>query len=122
MEFAVVAIRGAITVPTDSTEEISAAVRELLAEILLRNGVTAGDVISVIFTATPDLTSMFPAAAAREVGFGAVPLICAAEIPVPGAMERCVRVLMHVNGPRDPLSIRHVYLREAVSLRVDIAQ
>ena len=116
------AIRGAITTLTDTPEAIGDAVKELLREMLERNSLVAEDVISVIFTATTDLTSAFPATAARSVGFGAVPLICASEIAVPSAMPRCIRVMMHVETNVEKAAIRHVYLRDAVTLRDDIAQ
>lgn len=114
------AIRGATTCELDSPEEISLVTRELLATILDRNGVDHDDVVSVIFTTSPDLVSSFPATAAREIGFGDIPLLCASEIAVPGAMARCVRVMMHVYSSRDRLELRHVYLRGAQSLRDDL--
>lgn len=113
------AIRGATTVPEDQPSAIGERVRELLEEILRRNEISTSEVVSVIFTATTDLTSAFPATAAREVGFGAVPLICAAEIDVPGAMARCVRVMLHVELPAER-DAHHVYLHEARSLRDDL--
>lgn len=113
------AIRGATTVPEDSVQAIGERVRELLGEILERNQLSTAEVISVIFTATTDLTAAFPATAAREVGFGSVPLICAAEIDVPGAMARCVRALLHVELAADRQA-HHVYLHEARSLRDDL--
>ena len=87
-----------------------------------RNGLTTDDVISVIFTATPDLTAEFPALAARKLGFHDVPLICATEIDVPGALPHVVRLMAHVDVDRPRQEIQHVYLRGAVALRVDIAQ
>src|SRR5271170_3670133 len=90
------AIRGATTVEGDSPEEIYPRVQELLLELMSRNAVDHDDVISVFFTATADLSSVFPATAAREVGFGDIPLICASEIPVVGATPMCVRVMLHV--------------------------
>ncbi len=116
------AIRGAITTSADHPDAIGEAVQELLVTMLERNSVDLENVISVIFTATTDLVSAFPATAARSVGFGAVPLICASEIAVPGSMPRCIRVMMHVESHADRDSIRHIYLRDAVSLRDDIAQ
>mgnify|MGYP006274952611 CR=1 FL=1 len=113
------AIRGATTVPEDSPEAIAQRVQEVLGELLERNGITTDSVISVVFTATPDLVSAFPATAARSIGFGSVPLICAAEIDVPGAMARCVRVMAHVELPAGT-EARHVYLHEAKGLRDDL--
>ena len=105
-------IRGATTVAAD--------VLELLAELLEQNGLTPEDCISILFTATVDLVSTFPATAARRAGFGEVPLICAQEIPVPGSMERCIRVLLHVHTTRERSDLHHVYLREAKGLRDDL--
>ncbi len=87
-----------------------------------RNDLDHDDVVSVIFTTSTDLTSTFPATAARGVGFGDIPLLCASEIAVPGSMPRCVRVLMHVYSTRDRNEIRHVYLRQAQSLRDDLPE
>jgi chorismate mutase len=114
------ALRGATTVEEDDEQQITERVQELLTEVLARNALELDDVISVIFTATPDIVSMFPAAAARQIGFGAVPLLCASEIAVPGAMPRCIRVLLHVTTDRAPADLRHVYLHGAEVLRDDL--
>ncbi|HMD44903.1 MAG TPA: chorismate mutase [Acidimicrobiales bacterium] len=114
------ALRGATTVEADTPEQISARTNELLAEIMSSNGLVEDDVVSIIFTATRDVVSMFPATAARESGFGAVPLLCAAEIDVPGSMPRCVRVLLHVTTTRARHELHHVYLHDAASLRDDL--
>jgi len=98
------------------------AVGELLAAMLERNGITTDAVVSVLFTATPDLVSAFPAAGAREVGFGDVPLICAQEIDVTGALPRVVRIMMHVDLDRPRQAVQHVYLRGAEVLRQDLRQ
>ena len=116
------AIRGAITVPRDEPALIYAATRELLSEIIARNGIDLEHIISVIFTVTPDLSSAFPAMAARSMGWLDVPLLCTMEIPVPGAMPRCIRVLLHVESDRKRSAIQHVYLGEAQSLRPDISE
>jgi len=116
------AIRGAITVDRDAPELVYAATRELLSEIIARNGVDLDHIISVIFTVTPDLTSAFPAMAARSMGWLDVPLLCTMEIPVPGAMAHCIRVLLHVESDRQRSAIQHVYLGEAQSLRPDISE
>ena len=116
------AIRGAITVDRDEPELVYAATRELLSEIIARNSVDPDHIISVIFTVTPDLTSAFPAMAARSMGWLDVPLLCTMEIPVPGAMGRCIRVLVHVESDRKRSAIQHVYLGEAQSLRPDISE
>lgn len=115
------ALRGATTVAADDADAIASATGELIEEMLRRNEVDPGDLISAVFTATPDLTAGFPAAAARALGISDVPLLCAQEIPVRGALQRCVRVLMHIHSARDRAELRHVYLNEAVDLRSDLA-
>jgi chorismate mutase len=118
---AVRGIRGATTVEADAAEQVLTATRELLETLLERNGIDDfDDVVSAVFTTTPDLTSTFPAEAARALGMQHVPLLCASEIPVAGAMPRCIRVLLHVETARRPREIVHVYLREARRLRPDV--
>jgi chorismate mutase len=90
--------------------------------MLIKNDLVVEDVISVLFTATPDLTSAFPAKFAREIGFGVVPLMCASEIAVPGAMSRVIRIMMHVESTVALNQVQHVYLRDAVALRDDLAR
>ncbi|MGO9456794.1 MAG: chorismate mutase [Acidimicrobiales bacterium] len=114
------AVRGATTVDEDTVEQVNERVQELLAEVMSRNALVEDDVISIIFTATPDVVSSFPATAARGMGFGAVPLLCAAEIPVPGSMPRCLRALLHVSTTRSRDELRHVYLHGAQGLRDDL--
>lgn len=114
------AVRGAITVGADERDEIIAATADLLREVLAQNDATPEDVVSVIFTATPDLTAAFPAAAARALGMDDVPLLCASEIPVAGALPRCIRVMMHLMTPRPRGELRHVYLGDARELRADL--
>lgn len=116
------AIRGATQVVANSPEAIAAGVKELLTEILTANALTPSDVISVLFTASPDLNAAFPAAFAREVGFESVPLICAVEIDVPGALERTIRVMAHVEAEKSAKEVSHIYLHGAKALRRDIAQ
>ena len=116
------AIRGAVQVDTNEREPIIEATAELVAEVMTRNDLVTDDVISVIFTATPDLTAEFPALAARKIGFHAVPLMCSTEIPVRGAMPRVVRLMAHVETDLARAQIQHVYLRGAAALRQDIAQ
>jgi chorismate mutase len=115
------AIRGATTVPHDSGDELLAATRELLLTIIERNALTAADVVSAIFTLTPDLSSEFPALAARELGWTDAALLCTMEIPVPGALRRTIRVLIHVEFDVPRTGVEHVYLRDAVVLRPDLA-
>jgi chorismate mutase len=118
---AVRAVRGAIQIDRDDPAAIAAATAELLDELTARNGLRAEDFISVVFTMTPDLASGFPAAAARERGLGDVPLLCATEVGVPGALPRVIRLLAHVATERPRAAIRHVYLRGAARLRPDLA-
>ena len=115
------AIRGATTVDIDAPEQIRRATRELLETIVARNDFTSGDVISAIFTVTDDLRSEFPAHAARELGWLDVPLLCTMEIPVPGSLAKCIRVLLHIESAKARDEIRHVYLHDARSLRPDLA-
>ena len=116
------ALRGATTCDVDTLEEIDAKTQALVAAMLERNGVDHDDVISILFTATPDLVSEFPALAARELGFGDVPLMCASEIAVPHALPRVLRLLAHVETDKPRSEVQHVYLRGATALRRDIAQ
>ena len=116
------AIRGAIQVSEDDRDAILDGTTEMVSAVMTRNDLTTDDVISVLFTVTPDLTAEFPALAARKLGFHAVPLMCATEIPVPGAMPRVVRLMAHVETESSRAQIQHVYLRGAVGLRQDIAQ
>jgi chorismate mutase len=113
-------VRGATTVDADTVAQVTARTQELMRELMSRNGLVEDDIISVLFTATPDVTSIFPATAIREIGFGAVPLLCAAEIAVPGAMPLCIRVLLHVHTARSRGEIHHVYLHGAQGLRDDL--
>jgi len=117
---AVRALRGATTVDVDSSEAVKARVGTLVREMLDRNGAGKADLISVIFTATEDITSTFPATAARAAGLGDVPLLCARELAVTGATPRCIRVLMHLTTDRGPAELHHVYLEGARGLRDDL--
>lgn len=116
------AIRGATCLTQDDAAEMSEAVVELLREILERNELTKDDLISVLFTATPDLHCAFPAAAARNLDFGDVPLICAQELDIDGALSKVIRVMVHAETNKSRADIKHVYLRGAEVLRQDIAQ
>ncbi len=115
-------IRGATTVTQDNSAEVLSATRGLLEQLLVSNQIDSfEDIVSVFFTTTPDLTSAFPAEAARELGMKSVPLICASEIAVKGAMPRCIRVMLHVNTSLKQSEVVHVYLNEAQKLRPDVA-
>jgi chorismate mutase len=114
------AVRGAIQVDGDTREEILKGSAELISAVLERNDLTADDIISIVFTATPDLTAEFPAYAARLLGLTDVPLLCASEIAVPGGLPRTLRLLAHVDIPRPRSEVRHVYLRGAAALRTDL--
>jgi chorismate mutase len=113
-------LRGATTVDVDSTEQVTERSQELMVALMERNELVEDDIVSALFTATADVTSIFPATAVREIGFGAVPLLCAAEIAVRGAMPLCIRVLLHVYTTRTRDEIHHVYLHGAQGLRDDL--
>ncbi|HEU4746862.1 MAG TPA: chorismate mutase, partial [Gemmatimonadaceae bacterium] len=115
------AIRGAISVDQNDPRQIAEATKELLGEIIARNSLETDEVVSVLFTLTADLTAAFPALAAREMGWIDVPLLCAAEIPVPGSLALCLRTLVHVELRAPRRLDTHVYLRKAVVLRPDVA-
>ncbi len=120
MSTAVRALRGATTVDADTPEQIASRTAALLEEMFDRNGVDHDDLISIWFTVTDDISSAFPASAARAIGLGDVPLLCAREIPVVGSMPRCIRVLAHLATDRARHELRHVYLENAVGLRDDL--
>ncbi len=117
---AVRAVRGAIQVDDDDRDEILAGTSELVAAVLERNAIDPQDLISIVFTATPDLTAEFPAYAARQMGLTDVPLLCTTEIAVPGSMPRVLRLMAHVETELSRAQVRHVYLRGAAALRTDL--
>lgn len=117
---AVRGVRGAITVDENSKEEIVYRTEDLLRAIVTLNNIETNDIASAIFTVTDDLNAEFPAVAARNLGWIHIPLLCSREIPVPGSLGMCVRVLLHVNTDKKPEEIVHVYLRDAKKLRPDI--
>lgn len=117
-----VALRGAITCTEDTKSEIDAKTKRLVTEVLARNDVAHDALVSVIFTATEDLRSEFPAAAARAVGLGDIPLLCARELSIEGSMPRCIRVLVHCYSDRDRSDLHHVYLEDARALRDDLPE
>ncbi|HZN16039.1 MAG TPA: chorismate mutase [Acidimicrobiales bacterium] len=122
MPQAVRALRGATTVDADTVEQVTERVRALVQAMLERNGVAKDDLISILFTATDDIHSMFPATAARGIGLGDVPLICARELDVDGGMKRCIRVMMHLVTDRARDELHHVYLEGTRSLRDDLPE
>jgi len=114
------ALRGATTIDVDEVEHLHARVTALLEVMIDRNGIDHDDLISIIFTATPDIHSAFPATAARHFGLGDVPLLCAQELDIVGATPQCVRILMHLESDRSRAELHHVYLEGAIGLRDDL--
>lgn len=115
-------IRGATTVSADDKEEVLSATQELLRAILEANpSLRTEDIASAVFTVTEDIASAYPALTARQIDWDLVPMMCAREIPVPGSLPLCVRVLIHWNTELPQADIHHVYLRDAVKLRPDLA-
>ena|SRR6478672_9894327 len=122
MPGSVLALRGATTLDVDEKEHLLERVTALLGQMMERNGLAHDDLISILFTATDDVHSCFPALAARTMGFGDVPLICARELDIDGGMPRCIRILMHMNTDKLRSDLHHVYLENAVGLRDDLPQ
>ncbi|HEY5502908.1 MAG TPA: chorismate mutase [Candidatus Anoxymicrobiaceae bacterium] len=116
------ALRGAVTADEDTKDEIISSTTELLEEMLDRNDVGTEDVVFIIFTATGDLTAEFPAAAARKIGLSHIPVICARELEVEGSLPRTVRVMMLINTDKAREGLRHVYLKDARQLRMDLPE
>lgn len=116
----VAAVRGAIPVERDTPEAIASATEDLLTAMAQANRIAPSDAISCVFTLTPDLHSAFPALAARQAGWHEIPMLCATEVDVPGALPRCLRVLLHVRPPEERWHASHVYLGEARGLRPDL--
>jgi chorismate mutase len=114
------AARGAIRVPSDDVDSLLGATERLLSSVLQRNEIQPDDLVSIMFTATDDLRSAFPAEAARRIGLARVPLMCAREIPVEGSMTSVIRVLLHFHSERSLDEVEHVYLDGAESLRDDV--
>lgn len=114
-------VRGAITVEENTAVAIKSAVRALLESIVAANALDVADIASVIFTATADLDAVYPAVAAREMGWVDTPLLCMQEMAVQGSLPRCIRVLLHWNTDRAQADIRHIYLGGARTLRPDLA-
>ena len=120
MASAVLALRGATTIDEDTPDQVRSRTVALLDAMLATNEISHDDLISVIFTATDDIHSMFPALAGRENGLSDVPLICARELEIVGAKPRCIRILMHVNTDRARGQLHHIYLEGAADLRDDL--
>lgn len=116
------AIRGAIQLDTDEREHLLRATAELLTKTLHANDIDNSQLVSILFTATPDITSEFPALAARELGLGDVPLMCFVEMNVQQALPRVIRIMIHAEMAKERSQIQHVYLRGATALRLDLAQ
>lgn len=115
-------VRGATTASKDQPDAILSATRELIDALMQANpDMHTSDIASALFTVTNDLRSIYPARAAREMGWNEVPLLCAQEIPVPGGVARCIRILLHWNTDLSQSDVRHVYLGDAASLRPDIS-
>jgi chorismate mutase len=114
------AARGAIRVPSDEGDALLGSTERLLSAVLQRNGIDPEDLVSILFTATDDLRAAFPAEAARRMGLGRVPLMCAQEIPVEGSMPSVIRLLVHFHSDRTLDEVEHVYLDGAESLRDDV--
>ena len=116
------ALRGATTCAENTKAEIEAKTQKLVAEMLDRNAISHDDLVSIIFTATDDLTAEFPATSARALGLGDVPLLCARELGIAHGMKQTIRVLMHFYGEQRRGDLHHVYLEGARSLRDDLPE
>ena len=115
-------LRGATTLERDERGHLFARTQELIAEVLARNALTEDDLISIVFTATDDVHSAYPAEAAREAGITHVPLLCTRELDIEGGIDRCIRVLVHAYTTRTARDLRHVYLHDARQLRTDLPE
>ena len=114
-------IRGATTITIDEKEQVLSATKKLLTSILEANpALRTEDIASALFTVTEDIVSAYPALAARQMGWDQVPMMCAREIPVPGSLPLCIRVLIHWNTDKSQQEIKHIYLNEAIKLRPDL--
>ena len=117
---AVRAVRGAITVENNSALDILDATKTLLNKIVDENKIDTCDIISILFSVTKDLNTVFPAAAARQLGWTSIALMCVNEIDVPDGLKRCIRILMHFNTEKGNKDIKHIYLKGAKALRPDL--
>jgi chorismate mutase len=114
------AARGATTIEEDSPTAVAVGTKELLVELFRQNRIQPDDIVSIIFTVTPDICSQFPAVAARELGLDHTPLMCAQEIPKPGALPHCIRLLVHFYTDLAKNELQPVYLHDAIKLRPDL--
>lgn len=114
------AVRGAITVENNSSDEIIEQTKILLKKIVEDNKIEQDDIISIIFSVTKDLDAAFPAVGARQLGWTDIALMCTNEVDIPGSLRKCIRVMMHINTDKNNYEIKHVYLKEAKTLRPDI--
>lgn len=116
------AIRGATTCENNTKDDITVATQQLVSEMIKRNNLDESRIVSILFTATPDLTQEFPATAARSLGLDHVPLMCAQELSIEGSMRKCIRIMMHVDAPMSRSDVHHVFLGNAQALRRDLAE
>ncbi len=116
------ALRGATTLDVDDRDHLIARTQELIQALFARNGLTEDDLISIVFTATDDVHSAYPAEAARDAGITHVPLMCARELDIDGGIPRCIRILVHAYTERGPADLRHPYLHDARQLRTDLPE
>jgi chorismate mutase len=116
------ALRGATTLDQDERAHLVERTQELIAAVFARNDLTEDDLISIVFTATDDVHSAYPAEAAREAGITHVPLLCARELEIDGGIDRCIRILVHAYTDRTATELRHVYLHDARQLRTDLPE
>ncbi len=116
------ALRAAITIDNDLPDEVRGATTSLLEVLYERNGLTHDDVVSILFTATQDIQSTPPAAAARSFGLVDVPLLCAQEMHVAGSLQMCIRLMLHIDTDAPRSELRHVFLRGATKLRPELAE
>ena len=116
------ALRGATTLDVDERDHLIERTQELIQTLFARNDLGEADLISIVFTATDDVSSAYPAEAAREAGITHVPLLCARELEIDGGIARCIRILVHAYTSREPSDLRHAYLHDARQLRTDLPE
>jgi len=114
------AVRGAVTVDNNSSEDVMNETIKLLSRMIDDNVINKDDIISIIFSTTHDINAAFPAAAARKMGWTDIPLMCTNEMDVPGSLPKCIRILMHINSDKTNAQLRHIYMKDARKLRPDL--